>query len=267
MVLLAGLTLVGCDEKTASESKSTKSVAGQRDPALPQSSAAPSGGAERSESSAPSPARSTPRQGAPRVVDPEPEPERLDQRGRMSGITDALQGASRPAPLEMKTSLEPQGGKWVARWKIRNQSEEPVYLVAQLPTVKNGRIVPQPHKVYLRAQEDTLHLTKRLWRIPRGIDPFIQELPYLVRMVPGQVYEGVLGVPSSLKASYPYRSERSAPAAKIVSKLVISFGYFTGEVQPQASKSHPDLFTVPYGAIESQSYVTSEPHAVRLVVR
>ncbi|MBL4844509.1 MAG: hypothetical protein JKY65_03190 [Planctomycetes bacterium] len=192
-------------------------------------------------------------------------PSTLDQTDQRRGIVDALQGTDRPSPLELQTTLEPTNDRWIARWSIRNRSEEPIYVATQLPVMSEGRIVPDPDRIYLRAGGDTLYMTKRLWRIPGDVYPLIQSLPFLIRLEPGQVHTGAIRVPPSLGEDYPYQ-RRAKRTSALTSKVVISFGYFTEAANPQPAKGNEGLFKVSYGALNAQRYVTSTPHPAKLVV-
>jgi hypothetical protein len=169
--------------------------------------------------------------------------------------------------LVLTSSVEAgSGGEWIVRWSVRNPGTSSLYLVAQLPTVKGGRPAPDPNAVYLRADGETLHLTKRMWRVPRGVSPLITELPYLVRLDPGQSHAGAIRLPPAVASKFPYRIEDRGPEAP-VSEVVVSMGYFSEAAGPQACPDHEGLYLAPYSALESQAYVTSEPHAAELRVR
>ncbi|MBL4845352.1 MAG: hypothetical protein JKY65_07495 [Planctomycetes bacterium] len=210
---------------------------------------------------------------APLVITPLPAatprataPARLESgEAPRAGMSNVLAGKEVQSPLVIESSLEARGGKWIARWTVRNRSQAPIYLATQLPTVRGGRIVPDPHHIYLRAEGDTLHMTKRLWRIPRAVMPLIQELPFLIRLEPGQSHAGAIRIPPSLRESYPYREGGAKNA--FISKVVISFGYFTQDANPAPSKGHPGLFQVRYAARSAQRVVSGTPHAARLMVR
>lgn len=266
LVLLSCLVGLGCDDNTPSDSseKGRTNASIQSEPAAPIQSepaapiqSAPSRKPIQSEpASAPSPSSSS-------RVPSEPAP--LKRGDVTGGMAAAVSGREVESPLLMKTSLEPREGKWIARWTVRNRSDETVYLVTQLPVRKSGRIVADAARIYRRAEATTLHLTKRLWRIPAGVAPLLQELPYLVRLAPGQSSAGAIRVPPSLLESYPYQAGRGGAA--LVREVVISFGYFTEDAQPVRSKANPDLFEVGYGALDMQRFLTGKPHAARLMVR
>jgi hypothetical protein len=185
---------------------------------------------------------------------------------KRAGLEDALRGAkAATSPLTIESSLEPQGSKWVARWTVRNVSNAPVYVVAHVPTIKSGRRAPAQGRVYLRAVDGTLHLTKRMWQIPRGVRPLVRELPYLQRLEPGEAIKGGLRLPAAVASSYPYKTHR--PRRTLVSKVEISFGYFTGSANPRPSPDDTGLFQVPYSELSAQRFVRSQPHAARLSVR
>jgi len=180
---------------------------------------------------------------------------------------DGPSAATPEGELALTSSLEAApGGQWIARWSVRNPSQTPLYLVTQLPTVKGGRPTPDPNAVYLRAEGQTLHLTKRMWRVPRGVSPLITELPYLVRLDPGQSFDGALRLPPAVASSFPYRVKPRGEEAP-VREVVISMGYFREAANPQPSPEHPGLYLAPYSAIDAQLYVTSAPHAAELRVR
>lgn len=168
------------------------------------------------------------------------------------------------APLLLETRVEREGQTWAARWRVTNRGSSPVYLVTQLPRLEDGIQIPAPALIYRRAEEETLYLTKRLWRIPAAVDPLIQVVPFLTRLEPGQAYVGGVRIPPAIRESYPYQAGfRRAE----IERLVISFGYFGEEAKPVASAEHPGLYQVSYGALGQQRYLTSAAAAVRLEVR
>ncbi len=273
LVLLACLVGLGCDDSSSDSTPSAQAQAPiqsapQSEPATPIQSAPTQSAPAAPVQSVPIQSEATPIQSAPTQSAPErsADPAPLERGDVTGGMAAAISGREVESPLVMKTSLEPRDGKWIARWEIRNRSDEPVYLVTQLPVRKSGRIVPDAARIYRRAEEGTLHLTKRLWRIPAGVAPLLQELPYLLRLEPGQSSAGAIRVPPSLLESYPYQAGRGA-APGLARAVVISFGYFTGDAQPVPSKANPALFEVAYRALDTQRFLTGEPHAARLMVR
>ncbi len=105
-----------------------------------------------------------------------------------------------------------------------------------------------------------------MWRIPRGVSPLITELPYLVRLDPGQSHAGALRLPPAVASNFPYRVQPRGDEAP-VREVVISMGYFREAANPRPSPDHPGLYLAPYSALDSQLYVSGEPHPVELRVR
>ena len=270
LVLLSCLVGLGCDDTSSDSPGSARTNAPiQSEPVQsePVQSAPVQSAPVQSE-----PVQSEPVQSEPVQSAPEPsssrqvtsEPASLEHGDVRGGMSAAISGREVESPLVMRTRFEPRDGKWIARWEIRNRGDEPVFLVTQLPVTKSAGIVADAARIYRRADQDTLHLTKRLWRIPAGVAPLVEELPYLVRLEPGQTSSGAIRVPPSLRESYPYQaSYRNA----LVRKVVISFGYFTLDSQPVASQANAGLFEVGYQALDMQRFLTSEPHDARLMVR
>lgn len=187
--------------------------------------------------------------------------------GPQSPGPQSQQGPAPEGRLVLTSSIEAgSGGEWIARWSVRNPGATPLYLVTQLPTVKGGRPAPDPNAVYLRAEGETLHLTKRMWRVPRGVSPLITELPYLLRLDPGQSHAGAIRLPPAVASKFPYRIGERGPEAP-VSEVVISLGYFGEAANPKPCADHPGLYLAPYDALDSQLYVTSQPHPAQLRVR
>ena len=192
------------------------------------------------------------------------------ERGRqrdVSGISDAL--AEVQGPLALESSLEPEGGAWVLRWRVENRAQEALYLCTHLPQFQGGVQVPSAEKVYLRAQGETLQVSKLMWRVPSGLSPLIREVPFLTRLAPGQSLSGELRLAATSRVSYPYRTnaERRATAPALVGAVQLSFGYFRADAQPKVSSSDPGYFTVTAAAIDAQAFVTGEAHPARLALR
>lgn len=166
-----------------------------------------------------------------------------------------------PDPLALETHLQAEGDSWALRWRVTNHGQSPIYLVTQVPSFQAGRQVPAPGAIYRRAEDETLYLTKRLWRIPAAVDALVPALPYLIRLDPGQSHVGGVRIPAAIRESYPYQDGH---AKAQIERLVVSFGYFES-ASPCAE--HAGLYQVPYSALDQQRYLTSEPLAARLVVR
>jgi hypothetical protein len=165
------------------------------------------------------------------------------------------------SPLSLETHLGTEGESWAARWRVTNRGSAPVYLVTQVPSFREGRQVPAPGAIYRRAEDETLYLTKRLWRIPAAVDALAPTLPYLIRLDPGQSHVGGVRIPAAIRESYPYQDGYGKAQ---IERLVISFGYFeTASPCPD----YPGLYQVPYSALDQQRYLTSQPLAARLEVR
>lgn len=265
LLLTSSLICLGCDEETQPPTQAPTRVAQKASSSddVSQPRARTAAAASAAEEAA-APAERTPAepvQPSREASVPEPAPKK---RARGAGINQVLRDKEVQAPLTLETRLEAHQGQWVARWKLTNRGEEPIYVVTQLPVVKGGKARPDQHRIYLRPQGETLHLTKRMWRVPRGVSPLRIELPYLLRLEPGQTHQGAIRLPASVAASYPYRTSPER-ARVLVNQVAISFGYFTQEAGPQLSEG--GLYTLPYAALSKQAFVTSAPHAARLAVR
>ncbi len=184
--------------------------------------------------------------------------------------SQALSGAGAPSqvtsPLRLSTTLESGDGVLIARWTLTNEGPEPLYVATQLPVQRNGRARPSPHPLYVRALGQTLYLTKRLWRIPRLVQPLVRELPYLERLEPGQSLSGGVQIPPRVAQTYPYQAE-PARTDEVVSEVVISFGFFSESAGPRPAIGAPGLYQVPYPAISGQGIVESPAHSARISVR
>ena len=282
LLLTSSLICLGCDDEPQTQPQTpapvTQSASTQDAPARQSSPAAkPTTAVGAATEAAPAteadlaeeaPGRGAPRQTSATNSSSAATPEAsLETRGHAAGINQALRGDAVQSPLSIESSLEAAQGQWIARWTVRNESQEPVYLVTQLPTVKAGKVRPDQHRIYVRPQGETLHVTKRMWRIPRAVSPLHPELPFLIRLEPGQVHQGAIRLPASIAANYPYRSGAPTKARALVNQVVLSFGYFSQDAGPQPSAEAPGLFTLPYGALSQQTFVSSTPHPARLLVR
>ena len=282
LLLTSSLICLGCDDEPqaptqtkrpkVTQSASTQDASARQDSPAANSTTAVAAATEAAPArDQEAPARSAPRSEPSRAGSraPAPKPGQqadLETRGPAAGINRALRGEEVQSPLSIESSLEAAQGQWIARWTVRNESQEPLYLVTQLPVVKAGKVRPDAHRIYVRPQGETLHVTKRMWRIPRAVSPLRAELPFLIRLEPGQVHKGAIRLPASIAANYPYRTS-PAKARALVNQVVLSFGYFGQDAGPQPSAEAPGLFTLPYGALGKQAFVSSTPHPARLSVR
>lgn len=169
--------------------------------------------------------------------------------------------------LVLSSSAEPgESGQWIVRWSVQNPGSKPRYLVAQLPNYAGGRPAPDPHGVYLETEGETLRLSKRMWRIPLGVSPLITELPYLVRLEPGESHSGAIRLPAAVARKFPYRVGPRRSGVTRVSQIVVSMGYFEEAVEPKPCAEHPGLYLATYGALESQALAIGPPHEIELEV-
>lgn len=277
LLLTASLICLGCDDEPqtqtpppapVTQSASTQDASAHQNGPAAKPTTAVGAATEAEPATEVEPAEEAPARSARQPSSPSPTaPEAsLETRGHAAGINQALRGDEVKSPLSIESSLQAAQGQWIARWTVRNESQEPLYLVTQLPIVKGGKIHADPHRIYVRPQGETLHVTKRMWRIPRAVSPLHPELPFLIRLEPGQVHTGAIRLPASIAANYPYRASQTKARA-LVNQVVISFGYFSQDAGPQPSAEAPGLFTLPYGALSQQTFVSSTPHKARLSVR
>lgn len=246
--LALSTALLGCDEASHPQG-----------PAPQAAGEGAAGEAEASSQAPRSPAGSPQRATAPQ--DPAPNAPHSAANPDESAPPRPPAAGVEPDPLALETHLQAEGDSWALRWRVTNHSPSPIYLVTQVPSFRAGRQVPAPGAIYRRAEDETLYLTKRLWRIPAAVDALVPALPYLIRLDPGQSHVGGVRIPAAIRESYPYQDGH---AAAQVQRLVVSFGYFES-ASPCAE--HPGLYQVPYSALDQQRYLTSEPLAARLVVR
>lgn len=249
LLLTICLLALGCDE-AASRAQAGLQPSGARLESPDPRKAAPQP-ASRGDAAALSRVEAPAGEVAPAAQAPQSAPE---------APTQALSSA---APL-LETRVEREGDTWTARWRVTNRGSRPIYLVTQLPTLQGGEQVPAPQAIYRRSEDETLYLTKRLWRVPASVDALITMVPFLTRLEPGQAHSGGVRIPAALRESYPYQDGYRRAG---IARLVISFGYFDAAAEPTASPKHPGLYRVPYSALGQQRYLTSEAASVRLVVR
>lgn len=268
LLLTSSLICLGCDDEpqapTQAPTQVTRSLSSDDAPRARTRTVASASAA--STEAAPTAPRSDSPTASPSTPSQRPSPgEQLEERTKAPGMSQILRDKELQSPLSIESSLEASQGQWIARWKVRNESDEPIYLVTQLPVVKGGKARPDAHRIYVRPQGETLHVTKRMWRVPRALSPMRIELPYLLRLEPGQVHQGAIRLPASIAATYPYRTSPERPRV-LVNQVVLSFGYFGQDAGPQASDA-PGLFALPYAALSKQAFVSSSPHPARLAVR
>lgn len=259
--LLVLLSLTGCDDEPAAE---TAAPAVREAPRPERSEAPRSARSEAPSASAPT-SQAAPRHDHAELEQRAPQrrhgQERIETPADQGGIRGAL--SPTPAPLLIETTLEATQGKWLARWKVTNQGSRPLYVATRLPA---GRAdAPSPHRLYVRAQDGTLHLTKRLWRIPSGVRPHRVELPYLEKLEPGQSVTGAVRIPPLVAEHYPYQGSLLRRQTQLVREVVISCGYFDASANPIPLAG--GLYRVAYEEIAKQRFAKGSAHPARLSVR
>jgi hypothetical protein len=116
------------------------------------------------------------------------------------------------------------------RYRVTNGSDQAIYLTTPLTEVgDDGKLVAAPEKVYTYVDDEgVLHITKRVWPVPEGVDVYVEEVPRLTRVEAGGWFEErvVLKVPVVVR--YPYRvrdDKMTQPILANVGDAVISIGY------------------------------------------
>ena len=279
LIALSLLALAGCSEDP--RASALAAIEAQRQPAGRSSAAgsAPSAVAEARDLSPSAGNQSS--AGGSEGSAAEPRPHRA-QNASLEGLADSLSapraavsagataGASgadqAQAPLQLTTRLMPSDAGARLEWTLENVSPGPIYVFAVLPGWRDGAEVPDFEAVYVRRRAETLHLSRRLWRIPANLRVFRPEVPYLVRIAPGRAERGGFVLPREVSSRFPYAFGASSGGA--TERLVLSFGYLDPEVQTGVHEAAaPGLFRVEYApGLAAQRTVESEALTLRLVV-
>ena len=151
-------------------------------------------------------------------------------------------------------------------YAVTNTLDDDIYIFTPLTDYRGGEFVPIPERIYVFwADSETIHLTKRLWPVPKDREVYMPEVPYLTQLKAGQKFEEKIDIPLPLLVNSPYREEPSglrAPRRSV--RAVYSIGYFrvrSGiKVPTRVPSSGGPLFRVGYGeGIQYQSVLEGMP--------
>lgn len=170
------------------------------------------------------------------------------------------------SPLRLRAQARTEGEGSRLEWTLENVGPAPVYVFAVLPGWGGSGEVPDFEAVYVRRRGETLHLTRRLWRIPSDLKVFRPQVPYLVRLEPGQIQQGGFWLPRQVASRFPY-AFGSAPGGQ-TAQVVLSFGYLDpAEGLAPRPADLPGLFRIDYArGIAAQRSVESEALPLALEV-
>jgi hypothetical protein len=124
-------------------------------------------------------------------------------------------------------------GRFSLSYSARNISGKEVYLLNRLFRAdRTGKRTIDKDKVYCAVVGDTVHLSKRLVRVPEGTLVESPEVPYLTHLPPGASFEESLSLAVPLRVDVPYLHP-AGPVEKPVlcRELVFTLGYFVAKEQ------------------------------------
>ncbi|MGE0709021.1 MAG: hypothetical protein AB7N76_23310 [Planctomycetota bacterium] len=175
--------------------------------------------------------------------------------------------------LVLSAALEGEGEARRLTWTLSNQGALAVWVFGVLPSYEDGAFRPG-HRLYARRRGETLHLTRRLWQIPQGIAVAIAEVPWLVRLEPGEALSDEVPLGGTARPDHPYqrgtRAAREAAARPhAVHELQLSYGYLVegSGPEPHAVPGPHRLARVGYaGGLAAQRFVLAAPLPCELTV-
>jgi len=155
---------------------------------------------------------------------------------------------------------------------VKNGLPADIYLFTPLTDYRGQRFVPIPNRVYVFWEDqETLHLTKRLWPIPKGVSVYMPEVPYLTRVPMGATHHEDLQLPLPLLVNFPYRfpdaideASRGTVVTSPAARLVFSIGYLVSKTPGREQDIVPEKvdqnYRVGYGlANKNQVILRGKP--------
>ncbi len=141
-------------------------------------------------------------------------------------------------------------------YQVVNQRASDLYVFATLfHTATSGAQSDDPTLTYVgKDSEGRTVVGKFLVAVPPGMKVEIAEVPYLVKLAPGQVVTGQMVVPLPLTLRHPYlQASADAPLASPVHQLVVRLGVLDAATFPDKAtvvspvKGKDDVFICDYG--------------------
>lgn len=91
-------------------------------------------------------------------------------------------------------------------YRVTNETDCPILLMSTLPRVEASWVRGEPGRVYAYVDtEGIVHLTKRLWQVPSGVQVFSREVPFASEVWPSRRFEERIALPTPIAVDYPYR--------------------------------------------------------------
>ena len=165
-------------------------------------------------------------------------------------------------------------------FSVKNGLPSDIYLFTPLTDYRGSQFVPIANRVYVFWENrEVLHLTKRLWPIPKDISVYMPEVPYLTRVPAGATHREEIQLPVPLLINFPYRfndaeDEGSPQTVSTTSaqQVVFSIGYLkvtaANQAKPIVFEKVDHYYRVGYGiAKENQMIVRGEPIALQVMTQ
>jgi hypothetical protein len=124
-------------------------------------------------------------------------------------------------------------GRFSLSYRAHNASGKEIYLFNRLFRAdKTGKRAIDKDKVYCVVVGDTVHLSKRLVRVPEGTLVESPEVPYLTHLPPGASFEEGLSLALPLRLDIPYLHPSASVVKPVLCReLVFTLGYFVAKEQ------------------------------------
>lgn len=158
------------------------------------------------------------------------------------------------------------------RYSVVNGLQHDIFLFTPLNRYENGWSLPAPGRLYVYWDDDeTIHLSKRLWPVPPDVDVYAPEVPYVTVVDAGDRFAEEIQLPGALSLEVPYPLPAAVPVKKRSRRAIFSIGYFIPQngkpAVHQVRVSRYEVMQVNYAdAVQAQQLLQSEKMAVDLEI-
>lgn len=161
------------------------------------------------------------------------------------------------------------------RYSVHNDLNRDIFLFTPLADFRDQEFVPVPRRVYVFVEDETVHITKRLWPVPDDVEVYMPEVPYLTRVAAGTKWDEQLNVPLPLIENYPYQfltnppDHDASPRTWSGTRAMFSIGYLLSDPENDViPEPEGALYTISYGIGKtSQQLMIGAPVEVSVDVR
>jgi hypothetical protein len=149
--------------------------------------------------------------------------------GIISIATCRSAGAKRPmqtsGPTLSIVKASVQDSKLRLSYRVSNDTDHPIYLVARLFQRSPSGFVTDPNLVYTEIKGGTLRLTKAMIPVPDTMDVEVPEVPYVVKVESKKAFDETLQVRVPIEPRHPYAGVKRVDEARTFSRVELVVGW------------------------------------------